>query len=188
MYCKQSCCMHDVEFSHKFNRSLPDCGQRRSPPSILGMWMPHPIPWEVRFVVAKFGLNRLRRSPSSPPNRCWRIHHACMHVGMQIQVDTVTCTLPWSDRPKPTRPHCSTLYYKRPGAVITRTALQIAHSTRWNNAGPKFCNFKWLHVSTHKTTYEFHTMMPPERGSETKFVTGMVPRCLDPVVHLHLSS
>ena len=47
---------------------------------------------------------------------------SCMHAGMQIQTNVVTCTLPSTDRPKPTRPQGPTLYFQRLGAVITQTA------------------------------------------------------------------
>ena len=40
----------------------------------------------------------------------------------------------------------------------------------------------------HYLTCEFHTLMPPEHGSETKFVAGAVPERLDLVVHLQLWS
>ena len=53
----------------------------------------------------------------------WRISAFCMHAGMQIQGDTVTCTFPSVDRPIPTRPQCSTLPFERLGAAITQTAL-----------------------------------------------------------------
>ena len=43
--------------------------------------MPHPYPREVCFSVVKFGLNRLRRSPSSSPNPFGGFHHlACMQA------------------------------------------------------------------------------------------------------------
>ena len=81
LFCKQSRSVQDIEFSIKFHRSLPDCGQRRSPPLILSTRMPHPYPRRVCFVVAKFGLNRLRRSPSSSPNPFGGFHHfACMQA------------------------------------------------------------------------------------------------------------
>ena len=82
LYCKQSRSVQDVEFSHKFCRSLPDYGQHRTPPSILCIRMPHPFPREVCFSVVKFGLNCLRRSPSSSPNTFGGFHHmhACWHA------------------------------------------------------------------------------------------------------------
>ena len=70
-----------VKFLVKIHKCLPAYGQHRTPPSIQSMPLPHPFPRDVCFTVAKFGLNCLRRSPSSLPNRCWQIHHnACMQA------------------------------------------------------------------------------------------------------------
>ena len=79
LYFKQSCCVQDVDFGHKFHRILPDCGQHRTPPSLLSMRMPHPSQREVCFLVLKFELDRLRQSSSSSPNHFGGFHHhACM--------------------------------------------------------------------------------------------------------------
>ena len=70
-----------VTFLVKIHKCLPAYGQHRTPPSIQSMPLPHPFPKDVCFTVAKFGLNRLRRSPSSLPNRYWQIHrNACMQA------------------------------------------------------------------------------------------------------------
>ena len=40
----------------------------------------------------------------------------------------------------------------------------------------------------HTTTCEFHSLMPPAQSFETKFVVGVVPKRLDPMVHLQSPS
>ena len=138
-------------------------------------------------MVTKFGLNRLRRSPSSSPNPFGEFqHHACMQA-CRFRASSVTCTLPLSDRPKPLHPQCSTLCFN----VLAQRSHKL-HS-RFHTAlvgtiliptSPiaKGCSF------LHTKTCEFHSLMPPEHLSKTKFVVGAVPKRLDPVVHLQLSS
>ena len=64
-----------------FTEAYHNCGQRRSPPSILALEWPIPILGVCASRSSKFGLNRLRRSPSSSPNPFGGFqHHACMQA------------------------------------------------------------------------------------------------------------
>ena len=81
LYFKQSRCVQDVDFGHKFHRILPDYGQHRTLPSLLSTQMALPSQREVCFLVLKFKLDRLRRSSSSSLIDVGRIHHhACMQA------------------------------------------------------------------------------------------------------------
>ena len=64
-----------------FTDFLLECGQHRTPPSLLSKRMRHPSQREVCFLVLNFQLDRLRRSSSSSPNRFGGFHHyACMQA------------------------------------------------------------------------------------------------------------
>ena len=134
----QSCSVQDVESSHKFyrfltiTRSAPhaifslkhtDAPSLSKGGVLLGPQVSARSLEAIVFIIAK---------------SIWRIAPSCMHAGMQIRTNEVTCTLPSTDRLKPTRCTLPTLYSKRPSAAITPTARQIAHSTRWDNAGSQF--------------------------------------------------
>ena len=105
-------------------QTLPDCCKHSTPSLLLSTRMPHPSQRDVRFLVLKFQLYRLRRSSSLSPNRFGGFHrHACMQAcRFGPAKSPVTCALPSNDRPKPTRCTLPTLYSKRLGAAITLIA------------------------------------------------------------------
>ena len=62
-------------------QTLPDCCKHSTPSLLLSTQMPHPSQREVRFLVLKFQLDRLRRSSSSSPIQFGGFHwHACMQA------------------------------------------------------------------------------------------------------------
>ena len=103
-----------------------------------------------------------------------RISASCMHASMQIQADSVTCTLPSFDHPKPLRPQCSTLCFQCSGAVITQTAQQFSHSMLWDNPGPKFTNLKRL-LDSSPNDLRIPHFLPPEHLLRNQIVVGAVP-------------
>ena len=74
-------------------------------------------------MVVKFGAQSPEAIALIVVKSVRRISASCMHGGMQIQVDSVTCTLPSFNRPKPLCPQCSTLYFQGLGVAITQTTL-----------------------------------------------------------------
>ena len=77
-----------------------------------------------------------------------RISESCMHVNMQIQVGSVSCTLPAPHRPVPTSSHCSSLCYQGMGARITPPTPLFSHSTTLDNSESNSSNLQRLLVSS----------------------------------------
>ena len=62
-------------------QTLPDCCKHSTPSLLLNTRRPHPSQREVRFLVLKFQLDRLRRSSSSSPIQSGGFpRHACMQA------------------------------------------------------------------------------------------------------------
>ena len=137
------------------------------------------------FIVANFGPNRLRRSPSSSPNPFGGFHHlACMQA----------CRF----RPtrSPAHSHHSIVQNRFVHNVlhtIFKFWAQRSHKlrTRFHTAlfgtmlGPKFSNCKRLPWFFTELPYDFYSKMLSEVGSETKFVAGALQaprRCCPPAV------
>ena len=86
-----------------------------------------------------------------------RISESCMHISMQIQVGSVSCTRSASHRPVRTRSHCSSLCYQGMGARITPPTPLFSHSTTLDNSESNSSNLQRLLVllCLHHTTCDF---------------------------------
>ena len=83
-----------------------------------------------------------------------RISESCMHVSMQIQVGSVSCTLPAPHRPVPTCLHRSSPCYQGMGARITPPTPLFSHSTTLDNSesNSSNCNGCLFLLRLHQTT------------------------------------
>ena len=132
------------------------------------------------FIVANFGRNRLRRSPSSSPNPFGGFHHhACMQA-CRFQATR-----------SPAHSHCSIvqiqLVHNIPHTLFNVWAQRSHklrnrfHTMHWDNPGPKFCNFETAAWFFNKRPAISSLCCRLQTCFETKFVGRVLLERLDTV-------
>ena len=174
LYFKQSRCVQGVAVGHKFHRILPDCGQYRTPPSLLSTRMRHPSQREVCFLVLNFQLDRLRRSSSSSTNRFggFTIMHACKHADSDQQLQLHTPI----DRSSKTDMSISsyTLFPMSWRSDHTNCAVDYTQHVLGQCRVPISPIANWL-LGSSLNNLQIPLYFAAEPCSETKFVDGVVP-------------
>ena len=138
------------------------------------------------FILQVWGQS-LEAIPFIVAKSAGRISDSCMHVSMQIQTRSVTCTLQLFHRPTPTCPHYSSLCCQGMGARITQPTPLISHSNSLDNSesnSSQFATAACFFVVFTKQPAIFLTFCPPVDLLRNQIVGGAVPIRPDPMLHL----
>ena len=141
---------------------------------------------DVRLVVAEFGLDRLRRSPSSLPDRCWQIrHHACM----QACRFKAPRSLAHSYRQIAQNRHVHHFLHSIPN-FYTQRSHELRDRFCTKRTGTMLVPISTMFLAAGfytQTTCVFYSMMPSALSFETKIVGRVLPGRLDAAIHSQLS-